>query len=150
LSLLVHCGGQSIRIINVETGQLQHEIRPAEEGSRWTDFAVSPASPILAIGGSTSSKKGTSTCSFPSRSSKRATSSAMNCSGLSAHGASMTFRFGICGHCHLSDESWSTEAVVTIAGRKRRVLRLIPRIDNRTEVLILQHQRERFHPFNTA
>lgn len=26
----------------------------------------------------------------------------------------------------------------------------IPRIDNRTEVLILQHWRERFHPFNTA
>ena len=26
----------------------------------------------------------------------------------------------------------------------------IPRIDNRTEVLILQHRRERFHPFNTA
>ncbi len=26
----------------------------------------------------------------------------------------------------------------------------IPRIDNRTEVLILQHVRERFHPFNTA
>ena len=26
----------------------------------------------------------------------------------------------------------------------------IPAIDNRTEVLILQHRRERFHPFNTA
>jgi DTW domain-containing protein YfiP len=26
----------------------------------------------------------------------------------------------------------------------------IPSIDNRTEVLILQHRRERFHPFNTA
>jgi DTW domain-containing protein YfiP len=26
----------------------------------------------------------------------------------------------------------------------------IPRIDNRTEVLIVQHRRERFHPFNTA
>src|SRR3954468_16996079 len=26
----------------------------------------------------------------------------------------------------------------------------IPTIDNRTEVLILQHRRERFHPFNTA
>jgi DTW domain-containing protein YfiP len=26
----------------------------------------------------------------------------------------------------------------------------IPRIDNKTEVLILQHVRERFHPFNTA
>ena len=26
----------------------------------------------------------------------------------------------------------------------------IPRIDNQTEVLILQHKRERFHPFNTA
>ncbi len=26
----------------------------------------------------------------------------------------------------------------------------IPTIDNRTEVLILQHMRERFHPFNTA
>ena len=26
----------------------------------------------------------------------------------------------------------------------------IPRVDNRTEVLILQHVRERFHPFNTA
>jgi DTW domain-containing protein YfiP len=26
----------------------------------------------------------------------------------------------------------------------------IPTIDNRTEVLILQHARERFHPFNTA
>jgi DTW domain-containing protein YfiP len=26
----------------------------------------------------------------------------------------------------------------------------IPRIDNRTDVLILQHVRERFHPFNTA
>jgi DTW domain-containing protein YfiP len=26
----------------------------------------------------------------------------------------------------------------------------IPRIDNQTEVLILQHRRERFHPFNTA
>lgn len=26
----------------------------------------------------------------------------------------------------------------------------IPSIDNRTEVLILQHKRERFHPFNTA
>jgi len=28
--------------------------------------------------------------------------------------------------------------------------RSIPRIDNRTEVLIVQHRRERFHPFNTA
>lgn len=27
---------------------------------------------------------------------------------------------------------------------------VIPRIDNKTEVLILQHMRERFHPFNTA
>ncbi len=27
---------------------------------------------------------------------------------------------------------------------------LIPQIDNRTDVLILQHVRERFHPFNTA
>jgi len=27
---------------------------------------------------------------------------------------------------------------------------VIPRIDNQTEVLILQHRRERFHPFNTA
>jgi len=26
----------------------------------------------------------------------------------------------------------------------------IPRLDNRTEILILQHRRERFHPFNTA
>src|SRR4051812_23114578 len=26
----------------------------------------------------------------------------------------------------------------------------IPTIDNRTDVLILQHRRERFHPFNTA
>lgn len=26
----------------------------------------------------------------------------------------------------------------------------IPRIDNRTDVLIVQHRRERFHPFNTA
>lgn len=26
----------------------------------------------------------------------------------------------------------------------------IPRIDNRTQVLIVQHRRERFHPFNTA
>lgn len=26
----------------------------------------------------------------------------------------------------------------------------IPRIDNQTEVLVLQHRRERFHPFNTA
>src|SRR3954470_12393154 len=26
----------------------------------------------------------------------------------------------------------------------------IPSIDNQTEVLILQHRRERFHPFNTA
>jgi DTW domain-containing protein len=26
----------------------------------------------------------------------------------------------------------------------------IPRIDNQTEILILQHRRERFHPFNTA
>ncbi|HTN74640.1 MAG TPA: DTW domain-containing protein, partial [Pirellulaceae bacterium] len=26
----------------------------------------------------------------------------------------------------------------------------IPSIDNRTEIIILQHRRERFHPFNTA
>src|SRR4051812_21690773 len=26
----------------------------------------------------------------------------------------------------------------------------IPTIDNQTEILILQHRRERFHPFNTA
>src|SRR3954468_3977540 len=26
----------------------------------------------------------------------------------------------------------------------------IPSIDNQTDVLILQHRRERFHPFNTA
>src|SRR5260221_14621648 len=26
----------------------------------------------------------------------------------------------------------------------------IPRLDNQTEVLIVQHARERFHPFNTA
>ena len=30
------------------------------------------------------------------------------------------------------------------------LLHEIPRIENRTDVLILQHRRERFHPFNTA
>ena len=36
-------------------------------------------------------------------------------------------------------------------GRGAIVIRAtIPSVDNRTEVLILQHRRERFHPFNTA
>jgi serine/threonine-protein kinase len=57
-SLLVLCEGQSIRIYSVETGELQHEIKPEAEGTRWTDFAVAPAAPHLVIIGTASDQKG--------------------------------------------------------------------------------------------
>ena len=50
---------QSIVVLNVETGQDQHELKPADEKSiRWNDFALASQGPALAIGGSTSEQKG--------------------------------------------------------------------------------------------
>jgi len=57
-SVVVLCGGQSIRFIKTETGEVQHEIKSADflpatprQGSQWFDFAITPTDPRLAIGG---------------------------------------------------------------------------------------------------
>ena len=48
--LIVLSGRESIRIVNVETGQLQHEFKPEGQGGRWSDLAVSPQG-LIAISG---------------------------------------------------------------------------------------------------
>jgi serine/threonine-protein kinase len=56
-SVAVFCGGESIRFINVETGQTQHEIKP-QQGGRWTDFAIAPSAQMMFIGRSDGERKG--------------------------------------------------------------------------------------------
>jgi hypothetical protein len=59
------CGGESIRFIKTETGEVQHEIKCADflpatprQGSQWFDFAITPTGPRLAIGGVDKEQKG--------------------------------------------------------------------------------------------
>src|SRR4029079_8367397 len=59
------CGGESIRFIKTETGEVQHEIKCADfltatprQGAQWTDFAITPTGPRLAIGGVDKERKG--------------------------------------------------------------------------------------------
>jgi serine/threonine protein kinase/WD40 repeat protein len=47
-SVVVLCGGRSIRFLELATGTMKHEIRPPEN-VRWNDFAISRH--LLAIGG---------------------------------------------------------------------------------------------------
>ncbi|MBC7852208.1 MAG: hypothetical protein IAF94_02135, partial [Pirellulaceae bacterium] len=64
--VVVLCGGESIRFIKTETGEVQHEIKCAaflpatpRQGSQWIDFAITPTGPRLAIGGVDKERKGT-------------------------------------------------------------------------------------------
>ncbi len=54
------CGGESIRFIDVETGQLKHEIKAADSPGRgrWTDFAIAPKGQLLVIGRADGEHKG--------------------------------------------------------------------------------------------
>jgi WD40 repeat protein len=59
-SVVVLCGGRSIRFLDTESGTLKHEIRQADsrQGERWNDFAVSKQGRTLTIGGVDSEQKG--------------------------------------------------------------------------------------------
>jgi len=59
-SVVVLCGGQSIRFLDAETGALKHEVRSADfpQGGRWSDVAIAPQGHRLAIGGVTKDKQG--------------------------------------------------------------------------------------------
>ena len=52
--------------------------------------------------------------------------------------------------CEESDHAWRTRCYECYRPIDRCFCHRIPTIDNRTNVLILQHMKERFHPFNTA
>jgi WD40 repeat protein len=59
-SVVVLCGGRSIRFLETETGKVKHEIRSADspQGGRWNDFAITPQGHMLAIGGVDKLRKG--------------------------------------------------------------------------------------------
>ena len=58
-SIAVLCGGQSIRFLDVKTGTMKHEIRPADsQHVRWDNFAVASRGHMLAIGTVDSKQKG--------------------------------------------------------------------------------------------
>ncbi|MHC4403026.1 MAG: hypothetical protein ACYTG0_25475, partial [Planctomycetota bacterium] len=59
-SVAVLCGGGSIRFLETETGEVKHEIRPADspQGGGWNDFAIAPQGHMLAIGGVDNERKG--------------------------------------------------------------------------------------------
>jgi uncharacterized protein (TIGR03067 family) len=65
-SVLALCGGESIRFIKTETGEVQHEIKVAgflpanpRQGPQWNDFAIAPLGHQLAIAGVDKERKGT-------------------------------------------------------------------------------------------
>ncbi|MHB1037697.1 MAG: WD40 domain-containing protein [Pirellulales bacterium] len=58
-SVAVLCGGRSIRFLEIATGTMQHEIRPADsQDVRWYDFAMASQGPLLAIGTVDNKRKG--------------------------------------------------------------------------------------------
>ena len=59
-SVAVLCGGQSIRLVDAETGTGKHEIRSADssQAGRWNDVAVAPRAHLLVIGGVDNQRKG--------------------------------------------------------------------------------------------
>jgi WD40 repeat protein len=59
-SIAVLCGGQSIRLLDTETGAVKHEIPTADspKGGRGNDFAIAPQGSLLAIGGIDTEKNG--------------------------------------------------------------------------------------------
>jgi WD40 repeat protein len=56
----VLCGGQSIQFIDVETGQVTHEIKAADSpgGGRWSDFAIASKASVMVIGRADGERKG--------------------------------------------------------------------------------------------
>jgi WD40 repeat protein len=59
-SIIVLCGGRSIRFLEIGTGTTKHEIRPADshQDIRWSDFAIAPQGHMLAIGGVDKERRG--------------------------------------------------------------------------------------------
>ncbi len=59
-SVVVSCGGRSIRFLETKAGEVRHEILSADsrQGERWTDFAIAPQAHMLAIGGLDKERKG--------------------------------------------------------------------------------------------
>jgi WD40 repeat protein len=59
-SVAVLCGNQLIRLIEVETGRVKHEIKATDSAQRgrWTDFAIPPKAQVLFIGRSLGDRKG--------------------------------------------------------------------------------------------
>jgi hypothetical protein len=64
-SVVVLCGGESIRFIKTDTGEVQHEIKCADflpatprQGAQWTDFAIAKEGTRLVIGGVDKERKG--------------------------------------------------------------------------------------------
>ena len=58
-SIVVLCGGRSIRFLDIGTGTMKHEIRPADsQDARWCGFAVASQGQTLAIGGVDNKRKG--------------------------------------------------------------------------------------------
>ena len=59
-SVAVLCGEGSIRFLEVETGIMMHEIRPAgsPQGRPWKDFAIAPQGHMLAIGAVDDERRG--------------------------------------------------------------------------------------------
>jgi hypothetical protein len=62
-SVVVLCGGQSMRFLDAQSGKVAHEIRSADSprGGRWKDFALSPQGHRLAIGGIDDEERGSVT-----------------------------------------------------------------------------------------
>jgi uncharacterized protein (TIGR03067 family) len=59
-SVVILCGRESIRVVNAETGQLQHEIKAADSlpGGQWKDFAIEPQRGKLILAGVTAERRG--------------------------------------------------------------------------------------------
>ena len=59
-SVAVLCGGRSMRFLETETGEVKHEIRPADssQGGEWTDFAIASQRRKMAIGGVDNARRG--------------------------------------------------------------------------------------------
>jgi dipeptidyl aminopeptidase/acylaminoacyl peptidase len=59
-SVVVLCGGPSIRFLETEAGRVRHEIRPADSPQReqWNDFAIAPQPHMLAIAAVDNVQKG--------------------------------------------------------------------------------------------
>ncbi|MEX2139060.1 MAG: protein kinase [Pirellulales bacterium] len=59
-TLAVLCDRKSIRFVDVESGQLKHELHAADSplGGRWNDLAITPQGRRLVIGGATAASRG--------------------------------------------------------------------------------------------